>query len=884
MELDRGNKLGSYEILDPINAGVNGEVYRALDTLLGREVTIKLLPTRLLANAEQWRRVEQDVRILSRLHHPHICTVYDVRHFNNFRFVVTESLEGETLASRLSRETLTNEELLTFAIQIAEGLDEAHREGVIHQHLTPANVILTPDGAKLFDFSIAEDTDPVENHPLASPMLEEARTSGAGDRSLRYTSPEQLNGKQADARSDIFSFGTLLYEMVTGRPAFPGESPVRVAAAIRERDPSPISLVQPAAPPLDSVVRACMAKNPEDRFQSAHDLKLQLEWVRDGLAEEATASTTRSRNRERVAWLVAAGAVVVATALVVAALLHHMAATGPPRIHAEINLPAGLALGRSDDSLALSPKGSQLVVAATDTAGERQLWLRGTDSSVFHALAGTVGATFPFWSPEGDSIGFFAGGQLKRINLATNAVFTICAAPDGRGATWNRAGTIVFAPLPFGGLYRVSADGGTPVQVSVPPRASMTQRLPHFLPGGRRLLFYSGVPGSARMNGIHVLDLASGKFALLVHAASEGRYVAPGYLAFVRDRDLMVQHFHTSRLALTGHPIPIVRGVAFNSRTATGEYAFSPDGLLVYESAAPPPASRLSWFSLEGKKLATVGKPQPFVSATVSPDGHEAIAQTDDGTGGFSLWIYDLENGRRHRFNPATASFSTPIWSPDGRKIAYRDSRDNLFLKFSSDSIPPRKIFSPKDPWGLSSWSPDGRVLALDVLGSGGWNIWMLPIGARQEPRPFLQTAYNTYDCTFSSSGRWISYVSDASGRSELYVDSYRHPGKPRQVSAGGVLFGGWVPGVPKLAYVTPQGRLMIVKTRTIGHALQLGKPRVAMGGHPLPVSNLSPGPLQNPVNFFSPSGKRVLLPVPIEPTHSKLTLLTDWKARMPKE
>ncbi len=884
MELDRGTKFGSYEILTRVAVGRRGEVYQALDALLGRQVAIKLLPLHLAEDPQEWRRVQREAEALSLLNHPNICAIHEAAQYDSQGFLVMEWLEGETLAARMSRGLLAEEELLAVAIQIADALDEAHRAGLVHGNLTPGHVLLTPEGAKLIGFSLSRDDVLFAGNPLASPMLDGQTASPAGADALRYASPEQINGKPADARSDIFSFGTLLYEMTSGRQAFWGETPARVAAAVREKDPTPISLLEPSVPLLDPVLRACMAKEPEERFQSAHDLKLQLEWVRDGAAVDGSANTKRSRNRERVAWLVAAAAVIVATALVAAALLRHESVARPARVRAEINLPEGLTLGQSNDSLALSPNGSELVIAATDAAGKRQLWVRSTDAPSFRPLVGTAGATFPFWSPEGNSIGFFAGGQLKRINLATGDAFTICAAPDGRGGTWNRQGMIVFAPLPFGGLYRVSASGGTPIQVSVPEKASMTQRLPDFLPGGRRLLFYSGVPGPGSANGIYVLDLTSGKSQLLLRATGEGRYVAPGYLAFVRDGNLMVQRFHASRLTLTGQPFPIVSGISFNPRAATAEYAFSKQGLIVYQLATPPPPSRLTWFSLNGEKLATVGKPAPFSSVSVLPGGHEAIAQTEDGNGHTALWIYDLESGQRRRFDPGETTFQEALWSPDERQVAFADGRGNVVLKTASGSGPSRKVFSLQEPWSLSAWSANGRLLILNVLGAGGWDVWMLPVRGKQKPYPFLQTPYNEYDGTFSANGRWLSYISDASGRSELYVVGYPRRGAPLQVSTKGAVLGGWVPRQSELAYVTAQAQLVIIKVRTTENQLQLGKPEVALRGHSIPGIERYPGPRPTPANFFSRNGKRVLLAVPVAGrTSEKLTLLTDWKAATTK-
>jgi Tol biopolymer transport system component len=892
VELSAGSKLGSYEILAPVGAGGMGEVYRARDTRLGREVALKALPRHLTENAEARQRFEREARTVSRLSHPNICTLYDVGHSDGIDFLVMEYLEGETLASRLEKGPFKPDDLLAIATQVADALGMAHREGVIHRDLKPGNIMLTRGGAKLLDFGLAKDAEPVAGDLATSPTVSQPLTAaGTIVGTMRYMAPEQLEGKPADARSDIFSFGAVLYEMATGKQAFGGESAASVIAAVMEQEPTPISTLDPLMPPaLDRLVRLCLAKNPEERLPSADGLKLMLEWIQDGCwgGVAPAAREERSRNRERVAWLVAAVAVLVAAALVAASLLRHakVVPAQASKIEAAINLPAGLELDTSDASLAFSPDGRKLVVAAAKADGKGQLWLRATDGSEFRPLAGTDGAMYPFWSPDGRSIGFFADQQLKRINLSTGSVFTICAASSGRGGTWNREGTIVFAPEPMGGLYQVPAAGGTPIQLSVPQSASVSERLPHFLPGGRRLLFYSGTPGLGKDNGIYVLDLGSGKSQLLMHANSGGRYVARGYLAFMRDGNLMVQRFHARTLRLSGQPFPVAQNVSFNPLRWNGEYAFSSTGLLVYEPRVPVPESQLIWFSLEGKKLGTVGEPAPFVWASVSPDGNQALVQAGDGMGHYPLWIYDLKRGTRRRFTTAANPLAAGVWSRNGRQIVYEEGSGSFYRKSANGlGVAATQIFSRKGPWSLCDWSPDGRLIAMGVQGKTGWDIWMLPLTGDRKPYPFIKTPYNEAFGTFSSHGRWFSYISDESGRNELYVTPFPGRSGEQQVSSDGAEVGGWVPGRPELAYITPQGRLMIVEAHMQGKDLQLGKPRMALGGRPFPVVSLPVGSSNSTPDWFSPDGKKVLLPIPVDQNRSTtLTLVTNWRAGLTKE
>lgn len=884
MELRAGSKLGSYEILASIGEGEEGGVYRGRDTALGRSVAIRVLPRQLTENAKARKQLEEEVLALSKLSHPNICTLHTLGRQDGTDFLVMDYLEGETLEARMAKGPFKPEELLAIAMQVADGLGAAHRQGVNHRNLRPSSIMLTAGGAKLLDFGLAGYGVKVACGSADSPTdVPPAEAAGTVHSRLCYMAPEQLEGNPGDARSDVFAFGAMLYEMATGKQAFSGQAAEEVTAAVLEQEPKLISTFDALMPPaLDRLVRICLAKNPAERLPSASPLKLLLEWIRDGCWGNVApiVHENRSRNRERVAWLITVAAVAVAAALVVASLLRQAAVRPPARVEAAINLPPTLMLGSRNASVAFSPNGQELVLDPGTRGGTQQLWLRATDSSTFRPLAGTQGATYPFWSPDGRSIGFFAGDQMKRIDLRTGNVLTICGVEAGRGGTWNGQGMIVFAPARFGGLYRVAAGGGTPIQVSVPGGASISQRLPQFLPDGQQVLYYSGTPSPSLADGIYVLNLATGQSQLLMHTNSAGEYVAPGYLAFMRGDNLMLQRFHASRLRLSGTSSSVAQGVAFNSASEAGIFSFSKDGLLIYEPNIPVPISQLTWLTLDGKNLGTVGQPARFAWATVSPDGNRAVAEVSNGRGGYPLWIYDLKSGAKRRFTPATSSFSGPLWSPDGSQIVFqRENLGTFYRKAVRGDSPAVPFLSMKGSWAMSSWSPDGHLIAMENQGANGWNIWMLPMKGERKPYAFLSAPHNELYGTFSADGQWLSFISDKSGRPELYVVPFPGRGKEEQVSTDGAVYGGWVPRRQELAYVTADDKLTIIKVRVRGKRLLLGKPQIMLGGHPFPEFALSAALGATAPDFFSPDGKRVLLPIAVGKNQARtLTLVANWK------
>jgi len=889
--LASGTRLGPYEILASIGAGGMGEVYQARDTRLERTVAVKVLPQRLSASPEVRQRFEREAKTISQLSHPHICTLYDVGNQDGVEYLVMELLEGETLSDRLAKGPLPLEQTLRFGIEIADALDKAHRQGIVHRDLKPGNVMLTKSGVKLLDFGLAKAMAPVapQSGLTSLPTIAPAQNltqEGTILGTFQYMAPEQLEGKEADGRTDIFALGAVLYEMATGRKAFSGASQASLISSIMKEEPAPISSIQPMSPPtLDRVVRKCLAKDPEDRWQNAADLGSEIRWIAEGGSQAGAPAivVSRRKSRERVAWVLSGALLVVA---VLFGIGYVRRAPAPANIlRTAINLPLRTALDPLNTALALSPDGLKLAVTANGPDGKRRLWVRSMDGLDVQPLAGTDGAIYPFWSPDSRMIGFFADHKLKKVPASGGTVLTICDAPEGRGASWGGNGVIVFAPTPFSGLSRVSASGGNPTVLTEVKERGFTHRLPHFLPDGRHLLFLAGTfRVKSKDNAIYVLDLDTKKATLFCRENSEGRYAEPGYLVFVRDGNLMAQPMDPARLRTTGEAVPIVENVHFNQLRWSGDFSLSENGLLVFETGSSEQNRQLTWFDLDGKSLGTVGEPAAFQRVVVSPDGRRAGATIFSNVGGKpNIWMYDLTRGVA---NPFTFGYDSPyyrtVWSPDGRQLAYANLNDGSVLIKSADGSSEPKTIASLLNTNPTSWSPDGRSLAVSVqeLKTGGFDIWIVPVDGSRKPYAFIATPASESQGVFSPDGRWLAYISDESGRPEVYVVPFPDPGEKRQISTGGTeLAGGfirWSGDGRQIFYVqSPDRKLIAVDVNAQGGTLEIGSSHLLFGGRPLPD-----GPFD-----LTRDGKRLLAAVAVdEKVSSQLTLVTNWFAEVKKK
>ena len=881
MPLTTGTKLGPYEIVSPAGAGGMGEVYRARDTRLDRQVAIKILPASLSTSPEIRERFEREARAVSKLSHPNICVLHDVGRESGVDFIVMEYLEGETLEARLEKGPLPPDQILKLAIQIADALEKAHRQGIIHRDLKPANIMLTKSGAKLMDFGLAKQ---VETSPVATALTEltaadrKLTTEGTILGTFAYMAPEQLEGAEADARTDIFAFGEILYEMATGQPPFKGRTKASLIASILSSEPAPIASVQPLTPPaLERVVKICLQKDPADRFQSAHDLKLQLEWIAEGGSQAGVPAPVAARRKQRE-WIAWGAAAVLAIAAGLAGWFAHQPAT-PQVMRSTISVPVTLEL-QNEGSLALSPDGRKLAIAGS-TDNKLQIFIRALDSTSLQPLVGTEGATYPFWSPDGQYVGFFGDGKLKKVPAEGGTVQTICPAEDGRGASWGPDDTIVFAPGPYSGLFTVPAAGGTPTELTHidGSAAGLSHRVPSFLPDGEHVLFFQLSADNTRPEGMRLVSLKDKKITNVTDERSAGMYVEPGYLFFIREGNLMAQRFNTSKLALEGAAAPIAEDVQFHSTRRTGTFTASPTGLLVYLAGAEGGKTQGHWYDLySGKDLGKAGSPRVFISLDLAPDGKRAIARiADTRAGTLDLWLYDLDRDVLTRLTTGRLTFSV-VWAPDGKKFAFAENKKSSWTIYERDlSGGERVLVEGPGERVPNAYSLDGKYLTFQQRSEKdhSWDLWALPLTGGAKPYAFLSTPANELNAGFSPDTKWLSYVSDDSGRNEVYVVPFPGPGQRSQISADGAQGGGW-DRKGRFFFAGLDAKFYTVKLTPHGGQLDIGRPQVLIGG--ASVANWRYGSI-------TWDGDRVLALLPVEQGAApNLTLVTNWQAALRKK
>jgi serine/threonine protein kinase len=918
MTLAAGKKLGPYEILGPLGAGGMGEVYRAKDTRLDRTVAVKVLPLHLSADPDAKQRFDREARSISSLSHPNICHLYDVGHQDGADFLVMEFLEGETLAARILKGPLTTEQVLKIGGEICDGLQKAHKTGVVHRDLKPANIMLTKSGAKLMDFGLAKSTAAVATpaSSMTGPMLSPAPSgpltqAGTIVGTFQYMSPEQVEGKEADARSDIFSLGAVFYEMATARRAFEGKTTASVIAAILEREPPPISTIQPNSPlMLDRLVKTCLAKDPDDRWQTAHDVKLQLQSISDVSSQLSghlsAASAANSAAAAEVSEVIAAAAakaqsrrnrdrtlLILATAIVtaiVAGAVGYLAHPTKPetKLTATITLPPNLQIEPYNISFAFSPDGQKIAFTGVGEDGRSNIYIRPLDTEAPQILAGTEGAASPFWSPDGRSVGFFADKKLKRIDVANATVTTLCDAPAGRGGAWSSEGVILFAPSNQTGLSTVSATGGTSTPITSLGTEIGTDRVPFFLPDGKHALFVRSPLQFTAPGTVYVLDISSKKIEKLFDSDSEAQYAEPGYILFSRDGNLLAQNFNASSVKVSGEPIVIAQHIAFNPVRRAAQFSVSRTGLLLYALDAGVSMKQLTWFNLEdGSEAGKFGEPSRFLRFRLSPDDKRAVAAIAEGKSSSiasdkSIWIYDLARGNTTRLTFSSGAYEYPIWSGDGQSVFYVDGRPPIPImqKSANGNSEAKQLFSDGLLHQISAASPDGSSLAFSTQIPRDFRIDILPLTPDAKPSTFLAQDSNARDASFSPDGKWLSYISDQTGRYELYVVPYPGPGGKWQISKDGVIEGGWIKAPNKLVYMGADSKLYLVDVATKGGAFDILKTRNVFGGHPFPTGTS----FLSPQHLITADAKRIILPKVIkDEAPNSLTLITNWSADLKK-
>ena len=903
MTLTSGARLGPYEIQSPIGAGGMGEVYRARDTRLDRAVAIKLLPASFADRPERRQRFRIEARAISSLQHPHICTLFDVGEQDGQVFLVLEYLEGETLDDRLVRGPLPSADVLLYATQIASALDHAHRAQIVHRDLKPGNVMLTESGTKLLDFGLAMG-------PALALSATSETVSFAHDKltvegtligTFQYMAPEQLEGKQADARTDVFAFGAVLYEMATGRKAFDGDSQASLIASILTEHPPAITSARTALDSdrslvaLEHVVERCLAKNPDERWQTMRDVKLELDWIAKGRVSTRPSTSIRRRflRREAAAWAVALVAILAAATLAI----WPFRSSPVEATRFVVSLPPGTttAVSESRTRIALSPDGRRLaMVLARD--GRQQIWIRSLDSVTAEPLASTDGAISPFWSPDSRFVGFFSPGEgaLKKVEVTGGPARTICAAQADGVPTWGTDGTILFTQF-LDGIYRVSADGGTPTRVTHidKSKGELNHYWPQFLSGGNFLYVATALEatGLRAIPSVYVASFGppTPTPTLLTRLHSRMTYVAPGYLLFVQEGALMAQRFDTTTLRLVGEPARIADGVLHLRTVGNGSFSLSANGVLAYQGAGID--SRVVWSDRRGNITDTGWATQGYGTLEFSPDGERvAVDVADPRTGTGDIWIADASRGAPVRFTSDPEDESRPVWSPDGSRLLFRSNRGgpeslrigsaapNLYVRVVGTGEEEMLVVDPI-PLHPEHWSGDNRWIAyVRNTQRTRADIWLVSPAKGGKPFPFANERFDERDPRFSPNSRWIAFVSTEAGPPEVYVAPVGEPGARKRISVGGGTTPRWSHDGRELFYAAADNRTIMQVAIQPGSTFVAGTPTRLFSIGPTPVGSSGFGGM---VYDVSPDG-RFLISVPDgEPSSSLITVVLNWTAAL---
>jgi Tol biopolymer transport system component/predicted Ser/Thr protein kinase len=901
-----GRQLGSYKILSVLGAGGMGEVYKALDTRLERTVAIKVLPAHLAGRAESRERFEREAKTIANLNHPHICTLYDTGHQDDVDFLVMEYVEGETLAQRLEKGPLPIQQVLQYAVEIADALDKAHRKGVIHRDLKPGNIMLTKSGTKLLDFGLAklgQSAVPATPESQLPTMKDGITGEGTILGTLQYMAPEQIEAKKVDARTDIFAFGAVVYEMTTGKRAFEGKSSASVMAKILEAEPPGMTSLQPMTPlQLDRVVRTCLAKDPDERWQAAGDLCRELKWIAEakdtGLAAAPAPGTAQQRWWQKHAWVTGLAAVAIVAILALAVIVVTAILRGPPGPPSQVmdilrgSAPETRAIrftvgppekqhfpahANTTSFLSVSPDGTKLALVAIDSAGHPTLWLRDLDSQTAWQLPGTDDAAAPFWSPDSRFIAFTDRGSLKKIDITGGPPQVIVGSPAIGGGTWSQDGVILFSTATFGGpILRVPAAGGTATSITPPdtPGHQIGYAWPKFLPDGRHFLYFarSGDPGSG---AIYVGSLDSKETKRLLNSNSMAEYSQPGYLLFVRAGTLLEQPFDANRLEVKGEAFPIAESVLFSIVNGRAAIAASANGVLAYRTAPSEGHLRLVFTDRKGAEQPLAAPPHAYRNPRLSPDGQRIAVTIDEG--GSQEWLLDIARGTLSRLSFEGNYNGGTAWTPDGKRITFGSDRAgtrNLFWQLADGSGNADRLMSANTIQVAGFWSPDGQILAFEQTGPGtGYDIWTFRLGDRNAT-PFLQTRFNEIGPRFSPDGRWLAYASDESGRFEVYVQPYPGPGGKWQISTEGGTEPIWVRN-GELFYRNGD-KVMVVQTITRPN-FSASNPKALFEGRHATFQSI-------PDYDVSADGQRFLFLTPGDEGREEVNVVVNWTEELKRK
>jgi eukaryotic-like serine/threonine-protein kinase len=867
-----------------------GEVFKARDTRLDRTVAIKILPEALAADPQFRERFDREARAISQLTHSHICRLYDVGHQDPSTgsgpavyYLVMEYLDGETLADRLARGAVPLDQALRIAIEIATALDTAHRAGIVHRDLKPGNIMLTKAGAKLLDFGLAKSSPVATSSSMSMlPTTPAAARTAVGTilGTFQYMAPEQLEGRDADARTDIFAFGTVIYEMLTGKKAFEGRSQATLIAAIIGSTPTPMSELQPLTPAgLDQIVLRALAKDPDDRWQTARDLLSQLKWIAESgsRAGAPVAAPPARRGRMALAWVLCGVLAVLLAAVTTAALWK---VTGVPPQAGIVRL---MIVPPENQHVfgapIVSPDGRRIAFVATTPEGTSKLWLRPIDAVAPQPLPGTEGATYPFWSPDSRFIAFFASGQLKKIDVAGGSPQTICEATNGRGGAWNKAGVIIFSQRVSSALVQVSSAGGSPTPLTTldPSKGEQSHRFPHFLPDGRHFLFVTLT--KSENAGVYVGDLDSKTIVRVITADSEAWYGA-GYLVFGRKNTLFAQAFDPERALLgSGEPTPIAEQISLGPNTGGLSYSLSETGVLTYVGGAQSAIGQFTWVDRAGRALGTLGQPALVASPSLSPDASRvAIEIIQDASS--DIWVGDVTRWLMARATFDPAADSNAVWSPRGDRIAFASERgsrgfSDIYMRPASGAGGDELVLSTAKAKFPFAWTPDGSAILYLEVATKGTELWGVPVVGEHRPFAYVQNGFNLNNPQLSPDGRWVAYASNESGRNEIYVQSYPAPTAKAQVSLEGGNQPRWRRDMKELFYMAADRRLMAVPI-TAGAALQPGPATVLFETH------LLDSPLTAASQYdVAPDGQRFLMAVTKQTAEVPVTVVLNWPSSL---
>ncbi len=881
MKINIGQHLGDFEVSAVLGKGGMGEVWRAVDSRLGREVALKVLPDDFADDGERHARFEREAKTLASVNNLNIATLYGLEHIDGQHVLVMELVEGPGLDEIIARGPVPIDEAVSIALQIAEGLEAAHEAGIVHRDLKPANIKLRPDGTvKVLDFGLAKawETDGGDSSLSLSPTIT-ANTTAAGVilGTAAYMAPEQAAGTAADRRADIWAFGVVLWEMLTGQKLFNGETVSHVLAAVL-KDEVALGELPPAAPPyLKKLIGRCLQKNRKQRLQAIGDARIAIQEGQEG-EPAAAAVEGQPRRSSRLVWVSAAAAGVVAAAL--GLLVWSGRGEEIPVVRATIPPPPGTVFHLdplNPGAATLAPDGSKIVFSARSAERNFMLYVRAINQSEAHALANTEGGHYPFWSPNGEWIGFMADSKLKKIKASGGPALTICDAPDGKGGTWNDDGVIVFGPDSDTPLHLVAAGGGesTPITELDLEAGDNSHRLPRFLPGGQYLTYFARNSAGDSQSTVRIIGLEEGGTGRDLLVSNATASFAAGHLLFMRDRMLMAQPFDLKAAEFDGDPFPLAEDVIVRALTGAGVFSATDNGVLVYQTGGREVGRRLHWFDRNDISTGQIGDEAVYEHVVLSPDGSTAaVVILDTLTGKEDIWLVDLESGLRSRFTFDKANDSYPVWSPDGKSLVFASRRSGtraIYRKPVAGLGDVALLYSADVDIFPNSWSPDGRFIAFNQPGQElDPDLWILDLEGGPSAELFYQTETAGAAARFSPDGRWLAYWSQESGRGEVYVTPFPGPGRRWQVSRNSGTWFEWRADGREIFFQEENGPLKSVSVDGRGASFSIGAEELRMT---LGISTDSGAKFS-----VAPDGQKILAVINSKDAHSTaLNLVVGW-------